>query len=114
MNFFKKAIKKDPIDILAENYFQCIYYLTVTDYGDGQDLSRGSTVIPEDIKVDEQDMLLIHSSIGVYNLHLIDCSKRDFLSKCVRKITDMVNSSNVVIPIKQLNKKLQHLVFSGW
>lgn len=105
---------KDIIEILVENYFQCIYYLTVTDYGDGQNLSRGDTLIPEDVRVDEQDMLLIHSNIGIYDLNLIDIPKREFLSKCVSKIANIVNSSYIDIPIKELNKKLQQRVLEGW
>lgn len=110
-----KSLKKDPIEVLIENYFQCIYYLTTSDYGDGQDLSAGDTdEIPKDIRVDEQDMLLIHSNIGIFNLHLIQYKKRDFLSKCVREIEDIINSPNVVIPVKEINTKLQQLVIEAW
>lgn len=106
--------KKDPVEDLIENYFQCIYYLTTTDYGDGQNLSRGDTSVPEDIRVDEQDMLLIYSSVGVFNLHLIQSAKKDFLSKCVRKIEDIINSPDIVIPVEEVNTKLRQRVFEGW
>ena len=114
MKLFRKNKNEDPIEILIENYFQCIYDLTTTDYGDGQDLSRGDTIIPEDIRVDEQDMLLIHSNIGVFNLRLIQNSDKDFLSKYVRKIKDIISSPNIVIPIKELNIRLQQRVVEGW
>lgn len=109
-----KSHKKDKLEILIENYFQCIYYLVTTDYGDGQNLSRSNIVIPEDIKVDEQDMLFIYSNIGVFNLHLIQSKNSDFLSKCVREIVDIINSPNIVIPIKEINTKLQQRLFEAW
>lgn len=114
MTSFRKSIINDPMKFLAENYFQCIYYLTTTDYGDGQDLLCGDTNIPEEIRVDEQDMLLIHSNIGVFNLHLINLPENDFLSKCIKNIVDIINSPNLIIPINELNAKLQQRVSEGW
>lgn len=101
-----KIFKKDPIKILAENYYQCIYYLTVTDCGDGQDLNLdGDDPIPKDIQIDKGDMLLIHSDIGTYNLHLIN-TKTNLLFKYVKKIEDILNS-NPDIDYEKLNKELQ-------
>lgn len=119
MKFFeriKKRFEYDPIEALIENYFQCIYYLTTTDYGDGQDLSLDGDdiIIPEDIKVDENDLLLIHSNIGVYNLHLINLKGRDFLSECAREIVDIINSPGIVIQFDELNTRLQQRVFEKW
>ena len=110
MKIFKKAIKKDLMEILAENYYQCIYYITTTDCGDGQNIKRiGEDVILKDVRIDQEDKLLIHSDNGTYSLHSID-SKSEFLSKCVKNIVEIVNS-NQEIDYEELNKRLQDLLY---
>ena len=106
MLFLKKAKNKDPRVILVENYYQCIYYLTVSDLGDEQNLkSHGESIVLNDIRIDKEDKLLVHSDNGTYNLHLIT-SKNKFLSKCVKKIIDITNSG-IDIDYEELNKRLQ-------
>ncbi len=104
MGLFKRK-KLDTIDVLVYNYFQCIYYPTETDYGEGKDLVQGGELeVPQDIRVDEQDMLLIHSSFGIYNLYVIKPTY-DFQYKCVTKINDII--SDIEIDFDKLNAKLQ-------
>lgn len=106
----RKEVEMSDIDKLAHDYFQCIYYLTETDLGDGQKIDYND-VLPTDISVDKNDPLIINSSIGVYNLHIAFIYDK-FIDKCINNIIEMTSKNN--FDLNTLNKRIQDYIEEWW